>query len=84
MIMKEYHLLRNDTKRTKVIVPTSAHGTNPASAAVCGFDIIEVPSLDNGRVDVKALKEVLSDEVAGMMLTNPNTLGLLKMKLKNF
>ncbi len=82
MIMKQYHLLRNDTKRTKVIVPTSAHGTNPASAAVCGFDIIEVPSLDNGRVDVKALKEVLSDEVAGMMLTNPNTLGLFENEIE--
>lgn len=81
MIIKQYHLLRNDTKRTKIIVPTSAHGTNPASAAVCGFDIIEIPSLDNGRVDLEELKKVMSDEIAGMMLTNPNTLGLFENEI---
>jgi len=78
MIMKEYHLQRKDFKRTKVIVPDSAHGTNPASASICGFDIIEIKSTEEGTVDLVKLKEVLSDEVAGMMLTNPNTLGIFE------
>src|SRR5690554_4325570 len=77
-IMKKYHELRNDTKRTKIIVPDSAHGTNPASATVAGFSVIEVKSNDNGTVNIESLKEVLNDEVAGIMLTNPNTLGLFE------
>lgn len=76
MIMKEYHLRRNDIKRTKVIVPVTAHGTNPASSSLCGMETIEVKSNEFGCVDIAALKAVLSDEVAGIMLTNPNTLGL--------
>ncbi|MDD4596191.1 MAG: aminomethyl-transferring glycine dehydrogenase subunit GcvPB [Candidatus Izemoplasmatales bacterium] len=76
MIMKQYHLDRHDFKRTKVIVPDAAHGTNPASSAVAGMDIIEIPSTGQGLVDLEQLKAVLSDEVAGMMLTNPNTLGI--------
>ena len=56
MIMRQYHMMRGDLARTKVIVPDSAHGTNPASAAVCGLEIVEVKSLENGRVDVEALK----------------------------
>lgn len=71
-----YHQKRKDTKRTKIIVPDSAHGTNPASAMVAGFEIVEVTSLENGLVDLESLKSVLSDEIAGLMLTNPNTLGL--------
>lgn len=78
MIMKEYFLRKGDHKRTKVIVPDSAHGTNPASASVCGFEIIEVESTPEGTVDPEKLKEVLNDEVAGMMLTNPNTLGIFE------
>lgn len=78
MIMKEYHLQRGDFKRTKVIVPDSAHGTNPASATICGFDIIEIESTPEGTVDLEQLKAALSDEVAGMMLTNPNTLGIFE------
>ncbi len=76
MIMKAYHEDKGDFKRKKVIVPDAAHGTNPASAALCGFDIVEIPSTAQGFVDLEALKAVLSDEVAGMMLTNPNTLGM--------
>ncbi|MGI6729939.1 MAG: aminomethyl-transferring glycine dehydrogenase subunit GcvPB [Bacilli bacterium] len=76
MIMKEYHLRRGDTKRTKVIVPASAHGTNPASSSVAGFEVVEVATNSEGCVDIDALKQVLNDEVAGIMLTNPNTLGL--------
>jgi glycine dehydrogenase subunit 2 len=78
MIMKEYHLQRGDFHRTKVIVPDSAHGTNPASATICGFDIIEIASTPEGTVNLELLKAALSDEVAGMMLTNPNTLGIFE------
>ncbi len=77
-IIKKYHELRNDTKRTKIIVPDSAHGTNPASAAVAGFGVIEVKSNEDGTVNIESLKSVLSDEVAGIMLTNPNTLGIFE------
>lgn len=78
MIMKEYHLRQNDSKRKKVIVPVSAHGTNPASSAIAGMEIVEVPANASGLVDLDELKKVLNDEVAGMMLTNPNTLGLFE------
>lgn len=78
MIMKAYHEFNQDTIRTKVIVPDSAHGTNPASAAVAGFDIVEIKSNEDGTVNLKALKEALSDEIAGIMLTNPNTLGIFE------
>ncbi|MDF2989318.1 MAG: hypothetical protein K0R50_4828 [Eubacterium sp.] len=76
MIMKSYHINKGDVKRNTIVVPDSAHGTNPASAAVAGFDIVEVKSNDKGLVDLQALKEAMNDEVAGFMLTNPNTLGL--------
>ncbi|HHU79993.1 MAG: aminomethyl-transferring glycine dehydrogenase subunit GcvPB [Bacilli bacterium] len=78
MIMKEYHMKRNDTKRTKIIVPLSAHGTNPASSALVDFEIIGIKTNEKGLVDLDELKSVMSDEVAGMMLTNPNTLGLFE------
>jgi glycine dehydrogenase subunit 2 len=78
MIMKKYHHDRGDFKRTKVIVPDSAHGTNPASATVAGFESIEVKSNADGTVHIEDLKEVLSDEVAGIMLTNPNTVGIFE------
>lgn len=78
MIIKAYHDRRVDLKRTKIIVPDSAHGTNPASAAVAGFQVIEVKSSANGIVDIENLKSLLSDEIAGLMLTNPNTLGLFE------
>lgn len=82
MIMKAYHDSRGDKKRNKIIVPDSAHGTNPASAAVVGFEIIEIESDKNGAVDLEKLKEALSDEVAGLMLTNPSTLGLFEHNIK--
>ncbi len=78
MIMKAYHQLKGNTHKTKVIVPDSAHGTNPASATVAGFEIIEVKSNKDGTVNIKALKEAISEEVAGIMLTNPNTLGIFE------
>lgn len=78
MIMKKYHLDRNDLKRTKIIIPDSAHGTNPASAIVAGFETIEVLSNEDGTVNLESLKEALSDEIAGIMLTNPNTIGIFE------
>ena len=81
MIMRQYHQKRGDLKRTKVIVPDSAHGTNPASAAVCGFDIVEVHSNKNGTISAKDLKPLLDDTVAGIMMTNPNTLGIFETEI---
>ena len=82
MIIKAYHEHKGDTGRTKIIVPDSAHGTNPASAAVVGFDVVEVGSDTNGMVDIEALAALLDDSVAGLMLTNPNTLGLFDVHIK--
>jgi glycine dehydrogenase subunit 2 len=84
MIIRKYHESRGDEARRLVIVPDSAHGTNPASAAVCGLDIVEVKSLGDGTVDVDALTTLLSErgaEVAAMMMTNPNTLGLFERQI---
>ncbi|NLJ97887.1 MAG: aminomethyl-transferring glycine dehydrogenase subunit GcvPB [Tissierellia bacterium] len=81
-LIKAYHENRGDTKRTKIIVPDSAHGTNPASAIMAGFDTIEIKSTKDGLVDIESLKAALSDEVAGLMLTNPNTLGLFEKDIK--
>jgi glycine dehydrogenase subunit 2 len=71
-----YHQSRNDGKRNKIIVPDSAHGTNPASAAMAGFSVINVASTKEGYVDIEELKKVVGEDTAGFMLTNPNTLGL--------
>lgn len=81
MVIRAYHQSRGDVKRTKVIVPDSAHGTNPASAAVCGLEIVEVKSTADGMVDVEDLKGLLDDTIAAMMMTNPNTLGLFECKI---
>jgi glycine dehydrogenase subunit 2 len=78
MIMKAYHESRGDFKRTKVLVPDSAHGTNPASVAVCGMQVVEIKSTPEGTVDLAELKAALSDEIAGIMLTNPNTIGIFE------
>lgn len=76
--IQEYFRLKGDTKRTKVIVPDSAHGTNPASAAMAGFEIVEIPSRVDGRIDLDALRAVADETTAAMMITNPNTLGLFE------
>ena len=81
MVIRAYHNSRGDSKRTKVIVPDSAHGTNPASAAVAGLSIIEVKSRPDGTVDVEDLKPLLDDTVAAMMMTNPNTLGIFEKNI---
>ena len=82
MIIRQYHISRGDLKRTRIIVPDSAHGTNPASAAVCGLEIVQVKSKANGLVDVEDLKPLLDDTIAGIMMTNPNTLGLFEKDIK--
>ena len=81
MVIHAYHDSRGDTARTKVIVPDSAHGTNPASAAVCGYTIVEVKSLADGTVDVDDLRSKLDDSVAAMMMTNPNTTGMFEKNI---
>ena len=82
MLMRAYHESRGDLARRKVIVPDSAHGTNPASAAVCGLDVVVVKSKADGLVDVEDLKPLLGADVAGIMMTNPNTLGLFERDIK--
>ncbi len=81
MVMKAALEHRGEKKRTKIIVPDSAHGTNPASATMAGFEVMVVPSDERGNVDVENLKSLMSDEVAGIMLTNPNTLGLFEERI---
>ena len=74
-IIKKYHALRGEN-RTKIIVPDSAHGTNPASSTLCGLEIVNIPSTADGLVDLDALRAVCDKNTAGLMLTNPNTLGI--------
>lgn len=81
MIIKKYFDTIGE-KRTKVIIPDSAHGTNPASARMSGFDIIEIKSNDKGQVDIDALKSVLNKDVAAIMMTNPNTLGIFEEQVE--
>ncbi len=78
MIIKKYFEIKGETNRKKVIVPDSAHGTNPASAKMCGFDIVEVKSNSKGQVDIEALKSLIDADVAAIMMTNPNTLGIFE------
>ncbi len=80
MVIKAYFNSKG-IKKTKVLVPDSAHGTNPASAKMCGFEVVEVKSTDKGLVDMNELKRLLDDEVAALMLTNPNTLGLFEKNI---
>jgi glycine dehydrogenase subunit 2 len=83
MIIKAYHLNNGDKARTKMMVPDSAHGTNPATANMIGFDVIEVKSNPRGLVDLDDLKSKMNEEVAGLMLTNPNTLGLFEEEIED-
>ncbi len=76
LIIKKYHTHRGDLKRNKILLPDSAHGTNPASSAMSGFQVVEIPSDARGNVDLEALEAECDDTLAGFMLTNPNTLGL--------
>lgn len=76
LIIKKYHQVNQNTKRVKILIPDSAHGTNPATSSMSGFKVVPLPSDDRGNVDVEALKKECDETLAGLMLTNPNTLGL--------
>lgn len=81
MMIKAFHRHNGDTERVEVIVPDSAHGTNPASAAVLGLKTVQIPSNEHGLVDLEALKKAVSNKTAALMLTNPNTLGLFETEI---
>ena len=81
MIIKKYFETKGEFNRKKVIVPDSAHGTNQMSAKMCGFEIIQVKSNEHGQVDIEALKELIAPDVAAIMMTNPNTLGIFEEKV---
>lgn len=81
MLIKTYHKTRGDKKRNTILVPDTAHGTNPASANMCGFEVVSVPSNSEGGVDIDALKGLVNDTTAGLMLTNPSTLGLFEKNI---
>ena len=78
LMIRKYHLDRGDTKRTKILVPNSAHGTNPATVTMAGYEVVELPSDSNGDVDLAALRAACDDTIAGMMITMPSTLGLFE------
>jgi glycine dehydrogenase subunit 2 len=78
LIVRAYHRSRGDMRRTKILIPDSAHGTNPASTAMAGMQVIELKSDQRGNVDLEALRQVCDETLAGLMLTNPNTLGLFE------
>jgi glycine dehydrogenase subunit 2 len=82
-LMRAYHKLNGESeKRKDVLIPDSAHGTNPASAAMAGFNVVVIPSDEDGCVDLEALKAAVSDRTAGLMLTNPNTLGIFEKNIE--
>lgn len=76
MIIRAYHKSRNEEKRTRILVPDSAHGTNPATVSMAGFEVVNLPTDPQGNTDLEALKAACDDRVAGLMFTNPNTLGI--------
>jgi len=80
-MIRAYHMARGDTARTEIIVPDAAHGTNPATATMCGCKVVEIPSLPNGDIDIDALKAVVGPATAGIMLTNPSTLGVFERRI---
>lgn len=81
LLFRAYHLDRGDTKRKKILIPDSAHGTNPASSTIAGFTIINIKSNSEGRVDIDDLAKHCGDDVAGFMLTNPNTVGIFEKNI---
>ncbi len=78
LTIRKYHLMLGDEKRTEIIVPDSAHGTNPASARMAGFKVVEIPTAEDGNVDMDALRSAVGPSTAGLMITNPSTLGLFE------
>jgi glycine dehydrogenase subunit 2 len=81
-MIRAYHKARGDLDRTEIIVPDAAHGTNPATATMCGCSVIEIPSLSNGDIDLDALKQAVGPKTAGIMLTNPSTLGVFERRIE--
>lgn len=81
LIMRAYHRDRGDARRDKVLIPDSAHGTNPATSAMSGFQVVNVPTDASGNVDIAALRSLCDDTTAGIMITNPNTLGLFDQNI---
>ena len=82
LLIKAYHHHRGDSARTKIIVPDSAHGTNPASAVMAGYTVVNIPSASDGCVDVEALRAAVGPDTAGLMLTNPNTVGIFDKNIR--
>src|SRR5690606_34938803 len=78
LIIRAYHISNGDEKRTKIIVPDSAHGTNPATSSMAGFTPVNLSSDDRGNINLEVLKEICDETTAGLMLTNPNTLGFFE------
>ena len=81
-MMRAYHQANNDLARTEILVPDAAHGTNPATAVMCGYKVREIPTDDEGDVDIEALKAAVGPQTAGLMLTNPSTLGVFERKIE--
>ncbi|MDH5765089.1 MAG: aminomethyl-transferring glycine dehydrogenase subunit GcvPB [Gammaproteobacteria bacterium] len=81
-MMRAYHDANNDTERKEILVPDAAHGTNPATATMCGYTVKEIPTLANGDVDIDALKQSVGPQTAGLMLTNPSTLGVFERNIE--
>lgn len=82
LMIRAYHRARNDHDRVEMLVPDSAHGTNPASAVMCGYKVKEIPTGQDGDLDLEALKKAVGPKTAGIMLTNPSTLGVFERKIK--
>ncbi len=81
-IIEAYHKAKGNTHKTKIIIPDSAHGTNPATCSLVGFDVVELKSNENGRCDIQRLKEIVDENTAGIMITNPSTLGLFENQIE--
>src|SRR5579862_9850163 len=81
-MIRAYHRARNDLDRTEILVPDAAHGTNPATAAQCGFTVREIPTDKDGNVDIDSLRRAVGPQTAGIMLTNPSTLGVFEQKIE--
>jgi len=82
LMMRAYHVARGDTRRNKILIPNSAHGTNPATTSMVGLEVVELPSDERGDVDMAALQAACDDTVAGLMITMPNTLGLFEERIE--
>ena len=80
-MIRAYHESRKDDARTEILIPNAAHGTNPATATMCGCKVVEIPSLDNGDIDLPALQQAIGPKTAGIMLTNPSTLGVFERRI---